>query len=93
MESTQLTLSASQTVQGAVETNMLFITRSLLAGRGRPIQFQRQGQRKRAKDALAAGLATQLQTRCEISRIISPTQVPPDPGDFQAMRDVASMRA
>ena len=52
-------------VQGAA--NMLFITRSLLAGKGRPIRFQRQGQRKRAKDA---ALAAQLQTRREISRII-----------------------
>ena len=41
-------------VQGAA--NMLFITRSLLAGKGRPIRFQRQGQRKRAEDSLAAGL-------------------------------------
>jgi hypothetical protein len=44
------------------------ITRNLLAGKGRPVRFQRQGQRKRAKDALTAA----LQKRCEISRIISP---------------------
>ena len=55
---------------------MLFITRSLLAGKGRPIRFQRQGQRKRAKDALAAVLAAHLQTRREISRIISPPNPP-----------------
>ena len=73
-------------VQGAA--NMLFITRSLLAGKGRPIRFQRQGQRKRAKDALAA----QLQTRLEVSRIISPPLPAVPPGDVQAM-DVASTRA
>ena len=78
-------------VQGAA--NMLFITRSLLAGKGRPIRFQRQGQRKRAKDALAAALAAQLQTRLEVSRIISPPPLPAvPPGDVQAM-DVASTRA
>ena len=77
-------------VQGAA--NMLFITRSLLAGKGRPIRFQRQGQRKRAKDALAAALAAQLQTRREISRIISPPPPAVPPGDVQAM-DVASTRA
>ena len=75
-------------VQGAA--NMLFITRSLLAGKGR--RFQRQGQRKRAKDALAAALAAQLQTRLEVSRIISPPLPAVPPGDVQAM-DVASTRA
>ena len=75
-------------VQGAA--NMLFITRSLLAGKGRPILFQRQGQRKRA---LAAALAAQLQTRLEISRIISSPPLPAvPPGDVQAM-DGVSKRA
>ena len=87
MESTHKADSLCLTdVQGAA--NMLFITRNLL---GRPIRFQRQGQRKRAKDALAAALAAQLQTRRGIFRIISPP-LPPDPGDVQAM-DVASTRA
>ena len=49
---------------------MLFITRSLLAGKGRPIRFQRFGQRKRAEAALVAGLAAQMQTQNEIYRLI-----------------------
>ena len=90
---TQLILCRLIDVQGVA--NMLFITRSLLAGKRRPIRFQRKGQRKRAEAAWAAVLAAQLQTRREISRIISPSPppaVPPDPGDVQAM-DVASTRA
>ena len=55
---TQQTLCRLTDVQGVA--NMLFITRSLLAGKGRPIRFHRQGQRKRAKDALAAVLASSV---------------------------------
>ena len=70
---------------------MLFITRSLLAGKGSPIRFQRFGQRKRAEAALVAGLAAQMQTRSEIHLLVYPP-LPADPGDDQAM-DVAITRA
>ena len=70
---------------------MLFITRSLLAGKGRPMRFQRFGQRKRAEAALVAGLAAQMQTQNEIYRLIY-TPLPADPGDDQPM-DVAITRA
>jgi hypothetical protein len=71
---------------------MLFITRSLLAGKGRPIRFQRFGQRKRAEAALVAGLAAQMQTQNGIYRLTYTPPLPADQGDDQAM-DVAITRA
>ena len=52
-----------------------------------------EGQRKRAEDVFAAALAAQLQTRREISRIISHPPLPaepPDPVDVQAMDGVST---
>ena len=71
-------------VQGAA--NMLFITRSLLAGRGRPIRFQRVGQQRRAKAAWAARIGTRL----EIDRLLFPP-LPAAPGGGHV--DDASTRA